>query len=127
MHPDFEAAGLLDWLNDQSAVTALDDLSFGVVGMSRDGTVVAYNQTEAAFSGLKASRVVGRHFFSSVAPCTNNYLVAHRFEVEETIDATIDYVFTLRMAPQPVQLRLLKSAHTQHMFLAVRRRPIHGE
>jgi photoactive yellow protein len=125
MHPDFDAGSLLGWL-DKSAVTELDSLDFGVIGMTRDGTVTAYNRAEATLSGLTPSRVIGRHFFTAVAPCTNNYLVAHRFEVEETLDDTINYVFTLRMAPQSVHLRLLKSPGASCMFLAVRRRFVHA-
>ena len=125
MHPTFDAANLLNWL-DKAAATELDGLDFGVIGMTRDGAVTAYNRAEAMLSGLTPSRVLGRHFFTAVAPCTNNYLVAHRFEVEETLDDTIDYVFTLRMAPQPVKLRLLRSPAAAHMFLAVRRRTVHA-
>lgn len=124
MYPEFDAADLPEWLHAASSAE-LNQLSFGVVGMALDGTVVAYNSTEAMLSGLTASRVIGRHFFTSVAPCTNNYLVAHRFETEPEMDATINYVFTLRMAPQPVHLRLLKSPQRASMFLAVRRRPTH--
>lgn len=125
MLPESDADKLLDWL-DNIPVATLDDLDFGVIGMTRDGTVAAYNRAEAKMSGLTPSRVIGRHFFTAVAPCTNNYLVAHRFEVEETLDETIDYVFTLRMAPKPVQLRLLKSPAAKHMFLVVRRRTAHA-
>jgi photoactive yellow protein len=63
-----------------------DALPFGVVAMVPDGTVTAYNTAEAALSGLTPSRVVGRNFFTSVAPCTNNFMVAHRFEAEPEID-----------------------------------------
>lgn len=124
MNPEFDAADLPAWLHAASSAE-LDELSFGVIAMARDGTVVAYNSAEALQAGLTASRVIGRHFFTSVAPCTNNYLVAHRFETEPALDVVMDYVFTLRMRPQPVHLRLLKSPDRPSMFLAVRRRPSH--
>ncbi len=101
---------------------ALDDLDFGVVAMAANGDVVAYNSAEAALSGLTPSRVIGRNFFSAVAPCTNNFMVAHRFETEEAIDDVIDYVFTLKMAAAPVRLRLLKQPAAKRMYLAVERR-----
>ncbi|MFN3314236.1 MAG: PAS domain-containing protein [Hyphomonas sp.] len=100
----------------------LDSLPFGVVAMTTDGNVTGYNEAEASLSGLTPSRVIGRHFFTSVAPCTNNYLVAQRFETESALDLTIDYVFTLRMAPTPVHLRLLKHPDASRMYLVVRRR-----
>jgi photoactive yellow protein len=91
----------------------LNALPFGVVGMTPDGTVQQYNTTEATFSGLTSARVIGRHFFTFVALCTNA-LVAHRFEAEAPLDEIIDCVFTLRMAPTLVQLRLLNAARSQH-------------
>ena len=113
----FAQPGLLNSLEAADAVT-LDGLSFGVIGMTTDGTVTSYNAAESRLSGLTPANVLGRHFFSAVAPCTNNFLVAHRFETETTIDDTIDYVFTLRMQPTKVRLRLLKEALRSHMFLA---------
>jgi len=106
--------------------SAMDLLPFGVVVMDSGGHVLAYNQAEAALSGLTAARVIGRHFFTSVAPCTNNYLVAHPFEAEAELDRTIGYVFTLRMAPTQVQLRMLKHPDASRMYLLVQRRNAHA-
>ena len=98
----------------------LQDTTFGVVAMDVDHRVVMYNRTESKLAGLSAERVVGRHFFSEVAPCTNNYMVAHRFEAENELDATIDYVFTLRMKPTPVRLRLLSRPDAARRFVLVK-------
>lgn len=95
---------------------------FGVIGMGLDGTVSLYNAEESRFAGLAREKVLGRHFFTAVAPCTNNFMVAERFETESTLDAMIDYVFTLRMRPTPVRLRLLKDPEARRMYLLVRRR-----
>ena len=120
MSLSFRQFGLLRGLEAADAV-ALDGLTFGVVGMARDGTVISYNVAESRLSGLTTANVIGRHFFSAVAPCTNNFLVAHRFETETVLDEIIDYVFTLRMLPTKVRLRLLKEDGHSRMFLAVER------
>ncbi|MEO5902309.1 MAG: PAS domain-containing protein [Ilumatobacteraceae bacterium] len=99
----------------------LDDAGFGVIAMDGDHRVVFYNRFESSLSGLRPERVVGRHFFTEVAPCTNNFMVAHRFETEDVLDATIDYVFTLRMTPTPVRLRLLSRPGAERRFLLVQR------
>jgi len=99
----------------------LDALAFGVVRMRTDGEVVAYNAWESSMAGLSKERVLARNFFSDVAPCMNNYLVAERFMSEPELDATLDYVFTLRMKPTAVRLRLLRSATADHMYLLVTR------
>lgn len=106
---------------DELAVEALDRLDFGVVRMDRAGQVLAYNTAEAELSGLAAAGVVGQDFFVQVAPCTNNYLVAQRYRDEDELDETIDYVFTFRMLPTPVRLRMLKRPDSPHQYLVVQR------
>jgi photoactive yellow protein len=116
----FDATDLLDRL-EAAGDAALDALPFGVVAMAHDGTVTSYNAAESRLSGLSSTNVVGRHFFSGVAPCTNNFMVAYRFETEASLDTVIDYVFTLRMQPTKVRLRLLKQPGRRRMYLAVDR------
>jgi len=99
----------------------LHALEFGVIAMGDSHRVEFYNVAEAALSGLSSERVLGRHFFTEVAPCTNNIMVAHRYESEPTLDATIGYVFTLRMRPTPVTLRLLQRDGAARQFLLVQR------
>ena len=106
---------------DELAVEALDRLDFGVVRMDRAGQVLAYNTAEAELSGLAPAGVVGQDFFVQVAPCTNNYLVAQRYRDEDELDETIDYVFTFRMLPTPVRLRMLKRPDSPHQYLVVQR------
>ncbi len=97
----------------------LDALPFGVVRMDLHGIVDGYNRFESDLSGLSAERVVGKPFFEQVAPCTNNYMVAERF-AEDSLDEQLDYVFTYRMKPTKVRLRLLKaSPSAEHQYLLV--------
>ena len=102
--------------------SGFDDLSFGLVAMLLDGTVVAYNRFESECSGISPERCIGLNFFTDIAPCTNNYLVSGRFENEAVLDETIDYVFTLKMRPTRVQLRMLKAEPFPQQYLAIQRR-----
>lgn len=97
----------------------IDQFDFGVVEMNHQGKVLRYNATESRYSGLAADRVVGRHFFTEVAPCSNNRKVAHRFN-EPALDETIAYTFALRMKPIPVTLRMIKTPGSATMYLLVR-------
>lgn len=103
------------------ALSELDTLPFGVVGLSSDGLVEIYNATEERLAGLPRGSVIGTHYFSVTAQCMNNFMVAQRFEDEAQIDAIIDYVLTLRMRPTPVRLRLLKSLEMAHHFILIQR------
>lgn len=116
----FSEPSLFDRL-EMADASAMDEITFGVVAMAPDGVVTAYNAAESRLAGLSAAKAIGRHFFSEVAPCTNNFMVAGRFETEPTLDAVIDYVFTLRMKTTNVRLRLLKAPQRQRMYLVVER------
>ena len=97
----------------------LDQLDFGVVEMNLNCEVLRYNATESRYSGLAVDRVIGRHFFTEVAPCSNNRKVAGRFN-EAVLDETISYTFALRMKPVPVTLRMIKTEACDNMYLLVR-------
>ena len=72
-------------------------------------------------AGLSPERVLGKHLFTNVAPCMNNYLVAQRFEDEAELDVIIDYVLTFRMRPTAVKMKLLKSAAVERRFILIQR------
>lgn len=116
---NFDAPDLLPALEPMSP-EQLDALEFGLVVMDAEGFVVSYNAHEVAHTGFAAGDVVGRRFFESVGPCMNNFLVAQRFEDGGELDETLDYVFTLKMEPTPVTLRLLARDGGERRYLAVR-------
>ena len=100
----------------------LDSLEFGVVQIDDDGTILQYNRYEEDFAGRRRGDVVGRHFFTDVAPCTNNRLLYGRFKTgvaEGRLDLTMDYTFTYKMAPRVVSLRLARDGSSQTNWLLV--------
>lgn len=96
-----------------------DELPFGLIVMDREGTVIWYNDYESHRAGLGRDRVEGRNFFTAVGPCTNNYMIAQRYLDEPDLDDFVDFVFTLRMAPTPVKLRLMARSGSTRQYLAV--------
>jgi photoactive yellow protein len=114
----FADPGLLDAL-ESVPLDGIDNLGFGLVVMDRDGRVIGYNRAESELSGLPADGVIGRNFFVEIGPCTNNYLIAQRYQDSEDLDEQLDYVFTYRMAPTPVRLRLLARRGSPRQYLAV--------
>ncbi|MEO5732061.1 MAG: PAS domain-containing protein [Rubrivivax sp.] len=96
---------------NETPESEFDQLEFGAIAFDGQGIVRRYNAVEARLAGLSPGRVLGHPLFTVVAPCMNNYLVAQRFEDAladgSRLDATIDYVLTLRMRPVKVKLRLL--------------------
>jgi photoactive yellow protein len=116
-----DLAERLDTLDD----AGLHALGFGVIAFDAQCIVRRYGAFESAASGLLPERVVGLHLFDVVAQCMNNYLVAQRFEDAAregvALDATIDYVLTLRVRPVPVRLRLMARPAAELRFLAIER------
>lgn len=108
---------------DRLTASEFDLLEFGVIGFDQDELVTVYNRYEAETAGLSPERVIGGNLFTAVAPCTNNYLVAERFRQEATLDEELDYVFTLRMRPTPVRLRLLVAPTALRRYMIVMRAP----
>lgn len=112
----------LDGLSDAE----LDILEFGVIGFDADTLVRRYNAVESQMAGLMPARVLGSALFTAVAPCMNNFLVAQRFEDAAAerleLDAVLDYVFTLRMRPSKVTLRLVASPSGAMRYVLVKRR-----
>jgi photoactive yellow protein len=117
----FDEAGLLAAL-DAATPDELDSAPFGIVSMDRSGLVTHYNATEARLAGINRERVVGLNFFTDVGQCTNNYLVAGRYDGSDALDEFVDFVFTFRMKPTPVRLRLLRGAGSDRQYLVVHRR-----
>lgn len=103
----------------------IDQLDFGVIGFDAEGVVRRYNAFESRAAGLSLAKVIGHPLFTVVAPCMNNFLVAQRFEDAaeqgQPLDATIDYVLTLRMRPVKVRLRLLAAPGTDLRYVLVNR------
>ena len=104
----------------------LDELPFGVIGFDVTTTICIYNAPEARWAGLDRDKVLGSPMFEVVAPCMNNYLIAERFaqalKDNTALDATLDYVLTLRMRPTPCTLRLLAEPTSPIRFILVSRK-----
>lgn len=48
----------------------LDSLQYGAFLLDKSGTVLRYNDTEAAIHGGVPKEAVGQNFFTEIAPCT---------------------------------------------------------
>lgn len=103
----------------------LDQLDFGVVAFDQSSVVKRYNLYEIQATGLKRERVIGNPFFTDIAQCMNNYLVAQKYldasDAGQPLDQTIGFVLTWRMRPTPATLRLLSSPDIPLQYLLLKR------
>ncbi len=121
--PDTFDPAQADRLDD----TALDQLPFGVVCLAPDGLILRYNLAEGRLARLDPSTVVGRNFFTDVAPCTHTEEFYGRFRrmVEGGAEGSIvrfRYVFDFKFGAQDVDIELYRVPGVSRMYLFINRR-----
>lgn len=95
----------------------LDAAPFGVIVVDRAGTILEYNAYERTMAGLGTRTVIGRNFFTDVAPCTAIREFQGRFGEFLTSDATsiepFEFVFPFARGPQRVSVVFVRLANDQ--------------
>ena len=85
------------WRLADLSTADLDAVPFGVVAIDLDGKILSYNRAEADFAHLDPSRVVGKNFWSQIAPCTNVQGFKGRLEdfvaSRELVSTSFNYFF----------------------------------
>jgi len=108
MHTNIEQITSQD-LADTSP-SEFDAMPFGMIRLDREGTVKTYNQWEAKLARRKPQDVIGKNFFTDVAPCTN--VAEFRGKLDE-LAATgnktylFDYDFPFPWGTRPVPVRFV--------------------
>ena len=102
----------------------LDDLAFGAVQLDAKGQVLVYNATEASITGRKPADVVGRNFFTEVAPCTDTPRFRGVFEAgvrANDLNTMFEYTFDYRMQPTKVKIHMKKALVGDTYWIFVKR------
>ena len=118
----------MDTLQELERVTRmapeeLDGLPFGAIRLDKSGTIISYNMTESKLTGRDPKRVIGRNFFTDVAPCTNVQSFAGRFRegvAKGDMHVIFPYRFDFEMAPRDVTVTLFYSQQTDSAWVFVR-------
>ena len=108
---------------DRMSETELDALPFGAIRLDKEGKILSYNATESKLTGRDPKRVIGRNFFSDVAPCTNVQGFAGRFRegvAKGDMHVIFPYRFDFEMAPRDVTVTLFYSRQTETAWVFVR-------
>lgn len=101
----------------------LDRLPIGAIRLDREGSILSYNRTEAELAGRRKESVLGKNFFTEVAPCTNVQEFAGRFRegVEKgSLHMVFPYIFDFQMEPRNVWVTLFYSNETNTAWVFVR-------
>lgn len=102
----------------------IDELAFGVIRLDTSGVVLAFNKTEGTLTGRNPEEMLGKHFFTEVAPCTKTPEFHGRFRqgVEAgELDVMFEYVFDYNMAPTKVKVHMKKAVTSSDFYIFVKR------
>lgn len=111
---------------DRLGDAELDELPFGAVCLAPDGLILRYNAFEGRLARLDPSTVVGRNFFTDVAPCTYTEDFYGRFKslVDSNVEvgaARFHYVFDFRFGAQQVDVEIHRAPGTSRYYLFINR------
>ncbi|TVP59711.1 MAG: PAS domain-containing protein [Gemmatimonadales bacterium] len=101
-----------------------DQLPFGVIEVDGEGVILGYNDWESRFTTFAKDRVMGRNFFTEVAPCTA--VRSFLGEFEEMVASgrpdrrELDYTFELPTGQREVHIILTWQPEPGWGFILVR-------
>lgn len=102
----------------------LDQLAFGAIQLDGEGNVLAYNAIEGEITGRDPQAVLGRNFFTEVAPCTNTDEFYGKFIAgvrTGSLNTLFEYVFDYQMKPTKVQVHMKRSLQGDTYWVFVKR------
>lgn len=98
----------------------LDAMPFGMIRLDRNGVIKAYNQWEAKLARRNANDVVGKNFFTDIAPCTN--VIEFRGKLDELVNGptkshVLDYSFPFPWGIRRVRVRFVVESADERWVL----------
>ena len=113
-------------LLDSMPAEECDNLPYGIIKLDKNGTILTYNMTESAITGRNHEDVLGKNFFSDVAPCTKTPEFFGKFLEgldKKFLNTVFDYLFDYNMAPVRVKVHMVyaKSGNKCHVWVIVKR------
>jgi len=128
-HETHPAAGVTFDADDLIARVAgldaesLHALPFGVIRLDQDGKVTFFSRTEARQSGFGDRPILGRAFFTEIAPCVGTPDLLRRIErarAAGTLDILFEHVGDFSDATRELRVRV-KSATPGELWVFIDR------
>lgn len=102
----------------------LDNLAFGAIQLDAEGTILSYNLAEGEITGRNPQEVVGKNFFTEVAPCTQSEEFYEQFKKgvrEGNLNTLFEYTFDYKMQPTKVKVHMKKALSGGNYWIFVKR------
>lgn len=115
-----DVENVLSKMNDAQ----LNKLAFGAIELDATGKILKYNAVEGAITGRDPKTVVGKSFFSEVAPCTNRPEFKGVFDAgvkANNLNTLFEYVFDHQMKPTKVKIHMKRAISGGSFWIFVKR------
>jgi photoactive yellow protein len=102
----------------------LDKLAFGAIELDASGRILKYNAVEGAITGRDPKAVVGKNFFTEVAPCTNRPEFKGVFDAgvrDNNLNTLFEYIFDHQMKPTKVKIHMKRAISSGSYWIFVKR------
>lgn len=102
----------------------LDKLAFGAIQVDRAGRILKYNLTEGAITGRDPKAMIGKNFFTEVAPCTNRREFRGVFDEgvgAGTLNTLFEYCFDHKMRATKVKVHMKSAISDGSYWIFVQR------
>lgn len=102
----------------------IDKLAFGAVQLDATGKILAYNAAEGAITGRDPKAMVGKNFFTEVAPCTDTPRFKGEFDKgvrAKNLNTMFEYTFDYNMKPTKVKVHMKKALIGDSYWIFVKR------
>lgn len=97
-----------------------DSCDFGVIQLDDAGNVVMVNKYQSNLGGVPVPQFEGKHWFTKIAPCTNNGLIYGTFKkgvAAGSMNVIMPYTFTFKMKPTNVRLHFYRDQASGKNFV----------
>lgn len=104
--------------------TQLNKLAFGAIELDSTGKILKYNAVEGAITGRDPKAVIGKSFFTEVAPCTNRPEFKGVFDAgvrNKDLNTMFEYVFDHQMKPTKVKIHMKRAISGDTYWVFVKR------
>ena len=102
----------------------VDSLAFGAIQLDAQGKILQYNAAEGSITGRDPKAVIGKNFFTEVAPCTNTPKFKGAFDAgikSGQLNTMFEYVFDHKMMPTKVKVHMKKAISKNSYWVFVQR------
>jgi len=97
----------------------IEKLAFGAINLDSQGKILKYNKAEGEITGRNPSEVIGKNFFTEVAPCTNSREFYGKFKEgvkSGKLSTMFEYTFDYKMKPTKVKVHMKKALGNEDSY-----------